>query len=94
MTLLRDNAAARRLEMDEDGQVVFARYRRQGGRLIIDHVEAPPALRGTGASGRFMEALADDARAAGERIVPLCRYAAVWLDRHPQHGDLVDRTAG
>ncbi len=75
--------------METDGQVVFADYRRQDGRLIIDHVEAPPALRGTGAAGRFMEALAAYARQSGEAITPLCGYAAAWLRRHPQHRDLV-----
>ena len=89
MTLLRDNAADSRFEMEEAGQIVFADYRRAGGRLIIDHVEAPPVLRGTGAAGRFMERLAADARAAGEKIVPLCGYAAAWLHRHPEHRDLI-----
>jgi hypothetical protein len=68
---------------------VFATYRRSGGRLIIDHVEAPPVLRGTGAAGRFMEGLAAEARSAGEKIVPVCGYAAAWLHRHPQYRDLI-----
>jgi hypothetical protein len=89
MALVRDNAAARRFEMEEAGHVVFADYRRMGGRLIIDHVEAPPVLRGTGAAGRFMEGLAAEARAAGEKIVPLCGYAAAWLHRHAEHRDLI-----
>jgi len=89
MTLVRDNVTARRFEMLEDGQTVFADYRRSGGRLIIDHVEAPPALRGTGAAGRFMEALAIHARAAGEKITPLCGYAATWLQRHAEYRDLM-----
>lgn len=82
MISLNDNVALRRLEMAEGGETVFARYRRQPGQLLIDHVEAPPALRGTGAAGRFMQALADQARAAGEEIVPLCGYAAAWLRRY------------
>jgi predicted GNAT family acetyltransferase len=89
MTVVSDNAPARRFEMSEAGQIVFADYRRDGGRLIIDHVEAPPALRGRGAAGRFMTALAALARARGERIVPLCSYAAAWFARHPEHRDLV-----
>jgi predicted GNAT family acetyltransferase len=89
MARLRDNAAAKRLEMEEAGQVVFADYRRVGANLIIDHVEAPPILRGAGAAGRFMESLAEDARAAGEKIVPRCGYAAAWLQRHPEYRDLV-----
>lgn len=89
MTLPRDNAAAHRFELDEAGQTVFADYRRAPGRLIIDHVEAPPALRGTGAAGRLMEGLAAQVRREGWRITPLCGYAAAWLKRHPEHRDLL-----
>ena len=91
MPELRDDEAAGRLEMEEDGLVVFADYRRAPGRLIIDHVEAPMALRGTGAAGRFMAALAAQARAEGVKLVPLCPYAAHWLERHPaEAAGLVD----
>jgi predicted GNAT family acetyltransferase len=89
MTSLHDNTAAGRLEMTENGQIVFANYRRHGGRLIIDHVEAPPALRGAGAAGRFMEALAIHARAAGESVVPVCGYAAAWFQRNAKYRDLI-----
>ncbi|MEO8811953.1 MAG: GNAT family N-acetyltransferase [Caulobacteraceae bacterium] len=78
---LRDNLAAGRFEMDEAGHTVFADYRRAPGELIIDHVEAPDALRGSGAAGRFMEAIVARARGEGRRIVPLCAYAAAWLKR-------------
>jgi len=81
---LRDDLARRRLEMDVRGQVVFADYRRDGQRLIIDHVEAPVALRGSGAAGRFMEALTAYARREGLILSPLCSYAAHWLQRHPE----------
>lgn len=89
MSGLRDVSSRGRLEMDEGGAIVFADYRRSGNRLIVDHVEAPVALRGTGAAGRFMEALAQHARSEGLRIVPLCGYAAAWLNRSPAHRDLV-----
>ena len=79
---MRDNAAAHRFELDEAGQTVFADYRRAQGRLIIDHVEAPIALRGTGAAGRLMAAIVDQARQEGAQIVPICSYAADWLRRH------------
>jgi predicted GNAT family acetyltransferase len=91
MTTLRDDAAAGRLEMDEAGQTVFADYRLDGARLIIDHVEAPPSLRGTGAAGRFMIGLAQLARSKDLRIVPRCGYAARWLRSSAEYRDLVDR---
>ena len=82
MTDVHDNPARRRFEMVEQGQTVFADYRRDGSRLIIDHVEAPVSLRGTGAAGRFMEGLVAAARAEGSTIVPICSYAVAWLRRH------------
>ena len=89
MNTLRDNAAEGRLEMDEAGQTVFADYRLDGTRLIIDHVEAPPALRGTGAAGRFMTGLAELARSRGLKILPLCGYAARWLRGSAGYRDLI-----
>ncbi len=89
MTELHDNVTAGRLEMAVSEHIVFADYRRLGGRLIVDHVEAPPPLRGTGAAGRFMEALAGYARLSGLKITPLCGYAAAWLRRRPENRDLI-----
>lgn len=89
MSELRNNAAAARYELDEQGETSWADYRLQGERLYIDHVESPPALRGTGAAGRLMKAVAQDARARGLKITPICGYAAAWLRRSPEFKDLV-----
>jgi predicted GNAT family acetyltransferase len=91
---LIDTPAAGRLDSVVEGAGVFALYRRQPGRLIIDHVEAPVALRGTGAAGHFMAALAEIARAKGDKIVPLCGYAAAWFRRNPQHHDVLAESGG
>ena len=84
---LRDTGA--RFEMDEQGLTSFADYRREGARLYLDYVYAPPPLRGTGASGRLMAAVAGKARAEGLTITPICGYAAAWLRRSREFGDLV-----
>lgn len=84
---LRDTGA--RYEMDEQGRTSYADYRRRDQRLYIDYVFAPPELRGTGASGRLMAALAADARAKHLKITPICGYAAAWLRRSHEFRDLV-----
>ncbi len=84
-----DNPDRRRFELEEQGLVAFADYRLSGDRLIIPHVEAPPALRGTGTAGRLMSGLLDQARARGLKIVPQCPYAAVFIRRHPEYQDLL-----
>lgn len=94
MTEFRDVRADQRFEqgfVDGDGQVrtVFADYAVQGDTRVILHVEADPALRGGGAAGRFMQALADHARAEDLKLAPRCSYAVVWLKRHPEYDDVL-----
>lgn len=93
MTDLRDVIGRQRFEQgftDAEGQTrtVFADYAAQGNTRIILHVEADPALRGTGAAGTFMQALAHHARAEGLKLVPRCSYAVAWLKRHNEFNDI------
>ncbi len=88
-TTVTDNADRRRYEMDVDGQTVFASYYRDGETVQIRHVEAPPALRGTGAAGRLMEGIVGIARAENLKLYPICSYAASWLRRHREHQDVL-----
>lgn len=78
-----------RFELAVDGQIVFARYSRRGSSLVILHVEAPPALRGTGAAGNLMAGIMETARAEASKVRPLCGYASAWLQRHSQYHDLL-----
>ncbi len=84
-----DNASAGRFELAEPGGVSVADYRREPGRWVITHVEAPLALRGTGAAGRLMEGVLAQARGEKVKILPLCSYAAAYIRRHAQHRDLL-----
>lgn len=78
------NDALGRYELPVEGHIVFANVRRDGKTLMIDHVEAPPALRGKGAASVLMQELVDLAKKEGLEIVPVCGYAAAWLQRHSQ----------
>lgn len=89
MTAVADNTARRRFELEEAGAIAFADYRIEGDRLVIPHVEAAEALRGTGAAGRLMEGVLSIARERGQKVVPLCSYAAAYMRRHKEHADLM-----
>lgn len=86
---ITDNPDKSRYELDVDGQIVFAVYRRDGSTLAIRHVEAPPSLRGTGAASRLMHGVMDIARTQRLKVLPLCSYAAAWLSRHEKYRDLL-----
>ena len=90
----RDLAPEPRYEMafrdtESRPRLVFADYAVRGDVRVILHVEADPALRGSGAAGVFMQALADHARENGLKLSPVCGYAVAWLRRHPELTALV-----
>lgn len=87
MSELRDTGE--RYELDEAGETSYADYRKTDERLYIDYVFSPVPLRGSGASGRLMAAVAADARAHNLKITPICGYAAAWLRRSAEYKDLV-----
>jgi uncharacterized protein len=87
---VQDNAEAGRFELAEGGRIAYADYERTPGLLVIRFVYAPPSLRGTGAAGRLMQAVAEQARAEERRIRALCGYARGWLQEQPTYRDLLD----
>lgn len=89
MSDLRDNVETSQYELDINGETAFARYRKEDGVLTILWVEAPPALRGTGAAGKLMGLVAEEATRNKWRVVPVCGYAAAWLRGSKQYRELV-----
>ena len=83
-----DNRERQRFELQERGQIAFADYQLRGDKLVLPHVEAPVGLRGSGAAGRLMEGLMSIVQERGLKVVPVCSYAASWLERHPEFADL------
>lgn len=84
-----DNAKAGRFEWTEQGMVSWSDYYKRGETYVLPHVEAPAALRGSGAAGRLMQATADHARANGLKLQPVCSYAVLWFRRHPDQQDVL-----
>jgi len=84
-----DNTDLHRFELVEQGETAFADYRLSGDTLILPHVEAPSALRGTGAAGRLMDGVVAHARERRLKLRPVCSYAVAWIRRHPEANDLL-----
>jgi uncharacterized protein len=77
-----------RMTMDFPDGEVWVDYARQGDTLSLLHVEADPALRGSGAAGQFMQAVVDHARTDGLKLRPVCSYAVAWMKRHRDADDV------
>lgn len=87
---INHDPASGRFSTQLDGHEAELVYRRQEGRLVIDHTGVPQAIGGRGVAGALVRAALDYARAEGLRVVPLCSYSAEYIQRHPEYADLVD----
>ncbi len=82
MSDFSNNTDKSRFELEESGHTAIANYRLKDDTIYIDFVEAPPALRGTGAAGKLMGEIVGYAEQKGYDIVPICGYAAHWMDKN------------
>lgn len=76
------------------GPVAEMTYSAAGARLIIiDHTEVPDVYRGQGVGLAMVEHAVEMARESGRMILPLCPFAAAQFRRHPEWGDVLNRSA-
>ncbi|WP_113912564.1 GNAT family N-acetyltransferase [Roseovarius dicentrarchi] len=50
--------------------------------IIADHTAVPDSMRGLGVGRALVERLIADARAKGQRIVPLCPFVRAHAQKH------------
>lgn len=86
--VFRDNKALSRFELEAEGGLIIADYRRRDALADIRHVETPVALQGKGLATRLMEEMVTYARAEGLRIRPTCPFVAAYFAAHPELKDL------
>ena len=65
-------------------------YDLEGDRITLIHTEVEPEHEGKGIAGRLVAGALADIRARGLRMRPMCRFVRSYLERHPEHADLVD----
>lgn len=89
MTAVRDNKAQNRFELDIDGQMAFANYRKTPSAIIITHTATPHALRGRGIASELVKGALELIRADGHKVVAGCGFVVDYLRKHPQYADMV-----
>jgi hypothetical protein len=86
---VRDNKARSRFELDVEGAVAFANYRRAPGMVIITHTETPRSLRGRGIASELVQGALQLIRADGSKVVAGCGFVVDYLQKHPEFADMV-----
>jgi len=78
-----------RFQVAVDGAACELEYRLHAGVMNITHTGVAPRVQGRGIAAALMRAALDQARTAGWKVRPLCSYARVYMQRHPETGDLL-----
>ena len=90
-SVVRDNTARSRFELDGDGDGVtaFMNYRLAGNVISLDHTETPVAARGRGLASKLTQGVLALVRSRGLKIVPRCPFVTAYLAKHPETRDLL-----
>jgi uncharacterized protein len=89
MTSVRDNKTQSRFELDVEGGLAFANYRRTASAVIITHTETPRALRGRGIASDLVKGALELIRSDGLKVIAGCGFVVDYLRKHPEYADLV-----
>lgn len=86
---IRHRPESGRFETEVDGHLAVLSYRRQQGRILVDHVGVPAAVEGRGIAGQLTRHALDWARESDLRVTPICPYVVAWLKRHPDYANIL-----
>ena len=89
MSDVEDNPARSRFEMTMGDSTAFVEYRRAGDRIALLHTEVPEALSSQGVGSKLVRGALDAVRAEGLKVAPRCGFVAAYVERHPEHRDLL-----
>jgi predicted GNAT family acetyltransferase len=86
---VRNNTSLGRYELDVEGHIAVAYYKREGDVVTFTHTEVPQELSGRGIGSRLARGALEDVRAAGLKVVAKCPFMAGYIAKHPEYADLV-----
>ena len=89
---IRDNTEARRFELPVGEDLAVVTYNLTGQNLMITETLVPEALEGQGIASRLAKHVIADARSRGLVILPVCPFFSSYLQKHPEHADVVHPT--
>lgn len=89
---IRDNADRHQYELPVEDDVAVVTYNLSAPNLMITETLVPERLEGRGIASRLAKHVLADAKARELLILPVCPFFAAYLQKHPDHADVVHPT--
>lgn len=87
---VRDNKQEHRFEMAlGEGKMAFIQYAKPDeGVLDLMHTEVPEEFEGKGIGSELVKGTFEILQQENLKMLPTCRFVAVYLQRHPEYQSL------
>ena len=89
---IRDNPDRNRYELPVEGDVAVVTYNLSPPNLMITETLVPEALEGRGLASQLAKFVLADAKARQLLILPVCPFFSGYLQKHPEHAEVVHPT--
>jgi predicted GNAT family acetyltransferase len=83
------NEPAHRFEVHIDGDTAVLVYRRAGDTITLIHTGVPKGIGQHGIGSELVRTGLEYAKSQGLKVIPLCPFAAAYIQSHPEYLDLV-----
>lgn len=88
--LQKENSDEGVFYLEQNGEVLAEmEYKKQPGKLVIQHTEVEESLRGKNIGFELVEQGVKYARESGLKIIPLCHFAKEVIERHQEFHDVL-----
>jgi predicted GNAT family acetyltransferase len=91
-TTVADNPEKGQFEISVDGKVVgFTQYRlsKKRGLAAFIHTQIDARHEGDGLGSTLISSALDATRDRGLSVLPFCPFVLAFIERHPEHAELV-----
>jgi uncharacterized protein len=86
---VNDNKTEHRFELEVEGHLAAAYYRRSGNVITFEHTEVPAKLGGKGVGSSLVRGALDQVRAEGLQVVAQCPFVKAWIEKNQAYADLL-----
>ncbi|MCQ9615679.1 N-acetyltransferase [Paenalcaligenes niemegkensis] len=83
------NVDQQRFEILEDNVTCVLDYRLSNNVLTVTHTGVPQVVGGRGVAADLTAAALEYVKNHNLKVIPQCSYTAAYINRHPEHKNLV-----
>ena len=89
--IVNNNLNQQQFEVQADGELAVLQYRFHDKLLWLMHTDVPKKLEGHGVASLLAHTALEWARATNIKVKVICPFVAIYLKRHPEYNDIVEK---